>query len=514
MDDDLEALNAELAQAKARRDELEKELQALQSAALDPLLAAERAAKIGKTQTAFDKAKAAADKIERRIRKTERAREKGAAFADRWRYHFVHQQGCYARDEGDHYKIFNLHHITDRHVALKDRSTFLEWHAEMEDRGWKHDEMTYSCDPTPPGVLNLLKRDGWVKPNLSATTYDWRIKALELSISNGKAENLEYLQRMFAWKILHPGDYRLPAVLVHGEGGAGRGLMFYRLPATIFGEQNCALIMARDVTGTFQSKIAGKLVVGINESVAEKTAAEAIRNWLFSEKAWINEKFIKPYEVSHFAMVAFLSNEATGGVTLRGDHSDRRYSVFKVDHRLEYWLQRLAPEHLGREITYEEAVRIIDEADDKHDMTRSVWRNREKLADWLGVLVTKYGHLPRPEALHGEDYESLLLAQERPCTSLWKDVFLDPTFDAVERTLLYRGMEAYTAPRYRTTRNKFYEETRDWLRKNAPHIEERRVYWKPNKNLYAFVDTTRAEPGKRNTNRLYAPDGLWVRELP
>jgi hypothetical protein len=213
-----------------------------------------------------------------------------------------------------------------------------------------------------------------------------------------------------------------------------------------------------DVVGQFNSLVAGKVIVMIDETSPRKMDHDRLKHVLHREIIEINTKMMAQYETNNLAPYILSSNRKRGGIYLDRSQADRRYSVIYIEDGkdLIHWLcQR-------RDWTREQAT-------DWMDQTGSLLvRDRTEIAHWLHHLVTKYAGQSRPKALHGADYERLLGIQQPVDESLIPAVFEDGRFTHIDRRTLYAGYVAMCAEDGREPMAKpgFFETVRTWLR---PH---------------------------------------------
>jgi hypothetical protein len=105
---------------------------------------------------------------------------------------------------------------------------------KLQERHWTYNDVTYSFrQDLPSDMLNLLDRSDWLQPDVGA--YHWIFDVLVQSLGGNKAENIDHLQCVLAYKYLHPEAYTLPCLMIHGEGGVGKNLLVNHVLGIIFG---------------------------------------------------------------------------------------------------------------------------------------------------------------------------------------------------------------------------------------------------------------------------------------
>src|SRR6478672_10136984 len=74
---------------------------------------------------------------------------------------------------------------------------------KLQERRWAYNDVTYSFRrDLPPDLLNLLDRSGWLEPDVGE--HHWIFDVLVQSLGGIKAENIEHLKHVLAYKYLHP----------------------------------------------------------------------------------------------------------------------------------------------------------------------------------------------------------------------------------------------------------------------------------------------------------------------
>jgi hypothetical protein len=206
----------------------------------------------------------------------------------------------------------------------------------MKESGRNFRDVTHSFTEVD-GKLNLLNRDNWIVP--LAGEHHWFFDVLMTSMGGGKPDNVEHIERVLAYKLDHPECIRLPALLLHGEGNIGKNL----LVDSIFREIYAGATMAAnssDVVGQFNSLVAGKVIVMIDETSPRKMDHDRLKHVLHREIIEINTKMMPQYETNNLALYILSSNRKRGGIYLDRSQADRRYSVIYIEDGkdLIHWL--------------------------------------------------------------------------------------------------------------------------------------------------------------------------------
>jgi hypothetical protein len=104
----------------------------------------------------------------------------------------------------------------------------------MEEAGRIYIDCTFSFVEHPK-TFNMLEMKDWVQP--VEGEQHWIFDLLIKSIGGNKPENMDHLNRVLAYKYLHPDCWRLPCVVIYGEGRAGKGLLVDSVLYTLFNRQ-------------------------------------------------------------------------------------------------------------------------------------------------------------------------------------------------------------------------------------------------------------------------------------
>jgi Family of unknown function (DUF5906) len=367
----------------------------------------------------------------------------------------------------------------------------------MESMGRIHKDLTYSYRDLAVGdYFNMVSRKNWLQPKEGER--HWLFDVLMYTLGGGKEENIEHLQRVIAYKFMHPEEFRLPCLLIHGEGGIGKNLLVDRILYLIFDGQTVSLL-ADNALGTFNSLVKGKAVALIDESAADNTSRSKVKSIVHNQRLTLNEKFIPEIKIDNTALWVIGTNESEGGIFLERSEADRRFSVIHAE-KGRTLIQNIADAHdwtivEAREWMVTEGNRICG---DTHEV-----------AKWLGYLTRRYGNQPLPLALHGGDFRRLLDIQKPMDEGIAEAVFLDPDFRYIERKILYAGYKQLTlrSGKKPVGENKFVAMIEGWLKAHRPEIGAKEVWFdKPRKGRRrVWLDS-----GKPDTEELAKRDNADV----
>jgi Family of unknown function (DUF5906) len=340
---------------------------------------------------------------------------------------------------------------------------------KLQERGWTYNDVTYTFRrDLPPDMLNLLDRSGWLKPDVGE--YHWVFDVLVRSLGGNKAENMEHIKHVLAYKYLYPEAYTLPCLMIHGEGGVGKNLLVNHVLGIIFDGQTTSTASA-NVIGNFNSTLKGRTVVLLDESMADKVDGDALKIVLGNATITINEKNVAHYDADNTPLYLISSNDSEGGLYLDRSNADRRYSVMLVEQNetLDYW------------IALHEGWIADDMHDDRceaacrrakqwmHDQGFAILTDRQQIACWLGHLLLTYGELPHPTPLHGADFKRLMGIQKPVKERIVEAVFNDPGFTHIEKKVLYKAyrlLSDESGHRGKVRDHGFYAFVETWLKSN------------------------------------------------
>jgi hypothetical protein len=357
---------------------------------------------------------------------------------------------------------------------------FPDWNKEfaeavtisMQDMGRIHKDMTYSYRDLPNGdYFNMVSRTNWLKP--ADGQHHWLFELLMFTLGGGKDENIEHLERVIAYKYMHPEEFRLPCLLIHGEGGIGKNLLVDKILHLIFDSQTVSLL-SDNALGQFNSLIKGKAVALIDESAADNTSRSKVKSIVHNGRLTLNEKFMPECKIDNTPLWIIGTNESEGGIFLDRSEADRRFSVIHAE-KGRTLVQNIADAHDwtlldGQQWMVTEGNRICGDV--------------REVAKWLGHLTRRYGNQPLPLALHGEDFRRLLDIQKPMDEGIAEAVFLDPDFLYIEPKVAYHGYKqlALRSGKKPVGENKFVAMIEGWLKAHQPAIKAKEVWFdKPRK---------------------------------
>lgn len=324
-------------------------------------------------------------------------------------------------------------HIRGRQ-GEEDYSSFKEFNKLLVDQGRTFTNVIQSYTrQTSNGKLNIMNKK-FAEPNANGESdYHWMFDAIFESISGGSVEDKDtghHLQEIIYAKYLHPDNIFLPAVMINDNGSSGKGLFGARFLQTLFAgnvADNCNI---EHLTGKFNGAIAGKAVIFINETARDKVDVEKVKSFIGSPTFMVEEKFEKPYACDNTGLVISATNQSTGGITLSGENSDRRYSIFSTKSDIYEIVQKFFREKEQKKLSRDEVQDWI-ESEGQYLLS-----NKEQMGKWIWAMYLKHGDIEHVRANKGKAYQHLLDRQRGGWLKTVDDVFNEPGFTYIREQVL------------------------------------------------------------------------------
>jgi len=143
---------------------------------------------------------------------------------------------------------------------------------------------------------------------------------------------IEYFLNWMAYIVQYLEKTRNAIVLV-GEQGTGKGVLWENIITWIFNRDNCVVVSNADIRSNFNVVFENRLFVCFNEIKGDfsdrSIIYESMKGYIADEYFTVNMKNVNQYEVrNYFNTIVFSNHE----IPLQVEKSDRRYSVFKTNH--------------------------------------------------------------------------------------------------------------------------------------------------------------------------------------
>ncbi len=203
--------------------------------------------------------------------------------------------------------------------------------------------LDFRFEPSQPfGVIKVKGEqfyNSYRAPNIEALDGDCSpfIEFCEYLIP--EAEEREHLLRMMAWTIANPGEKLSYALLLQSKAqGVGKST-FIDIWRSLLGHSNTRLTTSDEIDSGYQSYIADKLLVVLEELNLGSgiTAYNRLKSMITESTVVINEKHVKQREAPNLANFVFLSNL---DAPIFIEQGDRRFFVIDTPAEKrspEYW---------------------------------------------------------------------------------------------------------------------------------------------------------------------------------
>ena len=377
----------------------------------------------------------------------------------------------YKDDVSGNYVPSTMSALKQRYIEFHsaEASNYLSFYIAKEKLSYS--EITSSWNIVPQNTKNLLEK------NFVETVdaeYSFTFDILMKSLGGGKQENITHIEKLILTKYLNPSNFMLPAlVFTHDEGGTGKTFLTSKLMPTIFGGAQYVAANAKidNLIGKFNNVIDGKAVVFVNEVSSEKADSDALKNIIHSPKVTLELKGIDSFEIDNLPLYILAGNKkdaSFGTILLANDITDRRYSIVMpgkslIDHINDYLiLNQLEPSEENNK-----AIRELMEYD---------FADAMQVGAWIHHLIQKYGKMTHVDALHGQDYQTLLNIQKPFITRFFEHLFFEIKPTKIKKLTAFEYYKHCSFEQNAGTRTKnkgnFYVAMEEWIEKNAPHYKE------------------------------------------
>lgn len=356
-------------------------------------------------------------------------------------------------------------------------------------------------NPTHPDVLNMLSTADWLQPVQGPVEEIFNV--LFNSLSGGRQNVRDHIEKVFVYKYLHPEEYVLPCITISGEGGVGKNELIEKVFATVFGDQQIAALGTEEAFGNFNGQMLGKTIVYIDEAIPSKVGAESLKRKAGNKTLQVNTKYGAQGTYDNTPWYWLGGNGTNGNLFLAGDSVDRRYSVITVSRNLMHWVGK----HIGMEVEGmgsslpDDHPCVVWWSKNKHHLSNPV-----SVSHWLHSVVAKWGDQTyAPSALHDEDYHALIETQKSEFQETMEWVFDDENFTHIEKPTLYqlyvlKCKEGQCQPKQ--SKN-FHADVRAWVFQNKKPYECTKLNVKQMDGKYKTAEVYKSGRGTVTHNNFY-----------
>jgi hypothetical protein len=245
---------------------------------------------------------------------------------------------------------------------------------------------------------------------------------LMYSLSGGKAENQEHIERWILHKIInYKKAVTTPDLVIVGHvGGNGKGILQaiirLMLPAMLSGKAN-----SKTLNGNFNAIMLGKLIVFFDDQNSKEIPLDVVKQLAGSETMIFEPKGKDQYEGEKTHSSAWFSQTLPFRLTPAGQEGgvDRRFSIMATNITFLESIRKYYQDELGHEMTVEASKDVAETVVSKFLL------NRLCVATWFKELQRKYPDVNESytlKPLHGEDYHYFLENQRNNYETIWHDL--------------------------------------------------------------------------------------------
>ncbi len=316
-----------------------------------------------------------------------------------------------------------------------------------------------------PGYKSIFERGAWLSPIIDANHTPHPIfETLMVSLSGGRSDVKECLERMLLHKLYYPDDIRMPALIMWGQGETGKG-RFYAMCTKIFADNVASNMDTDRFFGDLNKIIQGKAIVYINEIVMNKEETKRLKFQVTEEQTLTRGAYNDAQKDQNLVWWFVSHNYEKGNtnkgfpIQLDGDSlngvrggADRRW--FVIEHKpgktFNYWIENSPDYRRYLEIEND----LIKTLNDYRNIKANLLEDDVAIMHWLGSLVLKYGEPEENSNLPWDKFESTIWGDDyqRACSldtivnnnelspqdNLWNAVFDSDEFEKVYTGALYR----------------------------------------------------------------------------
>jgi len=385
---------------------------------------------------------------------------------------------------------------TDVYIRMgegqEDYSSFKQFNRLLVEQGRTFTSIVQSYQEHP-GCLNIMNRNFCEPARDGSTDYHWIFDAVIESISGGAPgdqESFEPFQQTIWCKYLHPDSPFLPNLFIKDlDGRAGKGLISNTFLKRLFMGNVADNCNTDHVTGKFNSVIAGKAIIVVNETKRDKVDVERMKAFLGSPRILVEAKYQTPYYADNTGLLMSYTNENTGGITLSGTTSDNRYSMFTTKNNIYKTCQRYFKQQEGLDLDIEQVKLWIENKDSNSG--QNILLDSYQVGKWINAMVHKHGDITTVKPVHGEEYRKMLDRQRGAWTQTVEQVFTDAGFTHIRADLLDNLVRHFNRGEIIPGRNKMREEIQRLVRDRGLNviIQDRAKIW-TNRVTKTFIQRT------------------------
>lgn len=296
-----------------------------------------------------------------------------------------------------------------------------DFHMLLAAQNRNFNTVTFSFRDTDPDVFNLATgvREKWLKPvEYTGLLHEYKcpdaIDVLLNSLSDGDITVRTYLEQSIARKYRHPEDYKLPSLLLFGQGGVGKNEFVTEFLETIFKNST---VVTNFTTLTQNATICiGKVIVLVDETLDVKADYEKFKQIAGNRTVEIKTLYKDKFNIDNVMWLIVTGNAGTGPMTIQDDSTTRRITPISYANDLFYWLSK----HIG--IDFDNSQETKQHFTELWSQLKARDFTDENVAQWLGYVLAKFPYDEPVVALHTEVYEAMVNAGKSPLDVLVSEV--------------------------------------------------------------------------------------------
>jgi putative DNA primase/helicase len=217
--------------------------------------------------------------------------------------------------------------ISCKNMALSFPEGFKIWKSNAAREIIPIEDLVFSPEGCKKGQINMFT--GLKNKPKKGNVDEWLFHIKNV-ICGGDIEGFEWLMKWLAYPLQNIGSKMATSIVVHGDEGAGKNLVFEPLLEIYDGWSK--MVNQSNVESEFNDWISCKLFIIANEVLSrreKKHIKGKIKSWITENTIQIRRMFLGFRTERNCANLMFFSNEDSPVDT---DESDRRYMVFKTDN--------------------------------------------------------------------------------------------------------------------------------------------------------------------------------------
>lgn len=353
----------------------------------------------------------------------------------------------------------------------EDYRSIKDFNTQLVEQGRRFTKVIQSYTDQP-GALNIMHKGFCAPAEDGATDYHWMFDAIFESISGGLkgSDEFEALQRTVWAKFLHPENTYIPHVVVCDVvGRGGKGLISNRFLRRLFNgniADNCNI---DHVIGKFNSVVAGKAVIIVNETNRSKVDAERTKAFLGSPVIPVEPKGMDIYFADNTALAIFVTNDVNGGVNVGGTKSDNRFSFFNVKESIYAACARHFAAVENQQLNELEIKQWIE--GHSFDSGQNILHDEYEVGKWICAMSAKHGDVTHVEPFHQEEYKRIVDTQRGAWTRTVEAVFDDPKFEYIRAQLLVELIRHFNRGEVLPGKNRMRQEIERLIKDRGWDIE-------------------------------------------